>query len=357
MKRILVVWSDERSPNLGVQVLAAGSAALAQAAFPGSEVATQNYGKGDTPVNIGMPKTLLRELVLNSRGLRKWIRGFDLVIDTRAGDSFTDIYGARRLRGMSAFAEFVRQCGVPVVLGPQTIGPFRGWASRRLGAWSLRQSDLAMARDHVSAGVAEELGRPVDALTTDVVFALPACEPAERSDVIVNVSGLLWMSDDHGPKETYRDAVRRLLTGLLARDREVTLLAHVLESRSLDNDVPVIRSLADEFSLRSVVPNDLTDVRRLLAGANLTFGSRMHACLNSLSVGTPAIPLAYSRKFAPLLGDIGWPHVVQLDASDPAGEALELASSVDDLARDADSARVRAVDLLPAAVSALRRLA
>ena len=41
-------------------------------------------------------------------------------------------------------------------------------------------------------------------------------------------------------------------------------------------------------------------------------GSRMHACLNALSVGTPAIPLAYSRKFAPLLGDLGWAHVVDL---------------------------------------------
>ena len=49
----------------------------------------------------------------------------------------------------------------------------------------------------------------------------------------------------------------------------------------------------------------------------------MHACLNSLSVGTPAIPLAYSRKFAPLLADSGWTRCVDLrNSADPVGDVL-----------------------------------
>ena len=52
----------------------------------------------------------------------------------------------------------------------------------------------------------------------------------------------------------------------------------------------------------------------MLAGASLVVGSRMHACLNALSVGTPAVPLAYSRKFAPLMADLGWEHVIDLRA-------------------------------------------
>ena len=70
----------------------------------------------------------------------------------------------------------------------------------------------------------------------------------------------------------------------------------------------------------------LTDVREVLAGARLVIGSRMHACLNSLSVGVPAIPLAYSQKFAPLLMDVGWRHSIRLgEAADPAAEVLRLA--------------------------------
>lgn len=339
-----------------MQVLAAGTAALASGSYPGAEVVTQNYGGGPAPANIGVPRTLLRDLALNTRGLKDWVRGFDLVIDTRAGDSFADIYGLQRLRAMSAFAEFVRRCGVPLVLGPQTIGPFRTLQGRMVGGWSLRHAALVMARDHVSAEAAERLGRPVDVLTTDVVFALPIPEATTAVDVVVNVSGLLWQSDDHLPAESYRRTVRRLLTGLIAQGREVTLLAHVLASDTPDNDVPAVRALADEFGLRCVVPDGLGEVRQLLRGATLTFGSRMHACLNSLSVGTPAIPLAYSRKFAPLLGDLGWGHVVDLQAKDPASVALELAADVGQLRQDAIATRRRADELLPAAASALRRL-
>ena len=50
---------------------------------------------------------------------------------------------------------------------------------------------------------------------------------------------------------------------------------------------------------------------------------RMDACLNSRSVGTPAIPLAYSRKFAPLLADLGWTRCVDLrNSADPVGDVL-----------------------------------
>lgn len=357
MSRVLVVWAGNQSPNLGVQVLAAGTAALAEIAFPGAETVTQNYGRGDAPANIGVPKALLRDFVMNSRGLGDWVRGFDLVIDTRAGDSFADIYGLKRLRAMWAFGEFVRRCGVPLVLGPQTIGPFDSRMGKFLGSWSLRTADLVLARDHVSAEVAEQLGRPVDVLTTDVVFALPVPEPTPTSDVVVNVSGLLWQTDSHGAAQEYRDAVRKLLLGLLAQDREVTLLAHVLASNNLDNDVPVVRALAEEFGVKYVIPAGLDEVRQVLRGATLTFGSRMHACLNSLSVGTPAIPLAYSRKFAPLLGDLGWQHVVELRGPDPAGAALELAADPAQLRRDVIETRRRADELLPGAVAALRRLA
>ena len=57
----------------------------------------------------------------------------------------------------------------------------------------------------------------------------------------------------------------------------------------------------------------------------------MHACLNALSVGTPAIPLAYSRKFEPLLADLGWRSVVDLRTSDDAANAVAVLADRDDL--------------------------
>ena len=356
MTRVLVAWVDPGTPNLGVRALGAGTEALVRRCAPDAEVVAHNYGRGDGPVNIGVPRTLLREAVLDSRGARTWLRGFDLVIDTRQGDSFADIYGSLRLRAQSSFAEFVHHCGVPLAMGPQTIGPFHTRRGRLLARRSLRVADLVMARDHRSAQTAADLGRPVDVVTTDVVFALPVPAAAEPRDVLVNVSGLLWNSDDHGSSEAYRRVVDDLISGLRASGRSVSLLAHVLDTDNPDSDTPTVRALAAEHGLECVVPAGLDEARAVMAGAELVVGSRMHACLNSLSVGTPAIPLAYSRKFAPLLADVGWEHVVSLAEADPAGRVLDIASGATGLEREVAQVRTRADELLDVAAEALGRL-
>lgn len=106
MARVLVAWASDRSPNLGVRVLAEGAAALVRRLDPDAEVVTQNYRTGTAPISIGAPRELIREFLLNYRGGRSWMQSFDLAIDTRMGDSFTDIYGLPRLRIQSTFAEF-----------------------------------------------------------------------------------------------------------------------------------------------------------------------------------------------------------------------------------------------------------
>lgn len=355
MTRVLLLWVAPTSTNLGVRALGEGAAALVRRVAPDAEVEMQSYGHGSAPANIGVIRTLARDLVLDSHGLRSWVKGFDLVVDLRAGDSFADIYGMQRLRVICSMAEFVRACGVPLVLGPQTIGPFTTRGGRLLGRASLHRATRVMARDSVSADASARLGRPVDVLATDVVFAMPRPEPLGSHDVLLNVSGLLWTSDDHGPAEQYRRAIRSLITGLAERGREVTLVSHVLESTFPDNDEPTARQLAGEFGLDHVVPTSLQDMRAIAAGANLVIGSRMHACLNALSVGTPAIPLAYSRKFAPLLDDLGWQHVVDLSRSTAADvDVLSIVDEHPDLADDVAGARSTADQLLVRAEDALR---
>ncbi len=355
-KRVLLLWASPTTTNLGVRALREGTAALVERVSPNATILSQNYGEGEAPVNICMGRSLLREFILNSKGLRSWIKGFDLVVDTRAGDSFADIYGLRRLRQMCTMGEFVKACGVPLVLGPQTIGPFHTRAGTALGMWTLRRADTVMARDSVSADLSARLGREVDALTTDVVFALEQPQPKGSADVLLNVSGLLWNSDAHGPADKYRRSIRTLIREIRTRGRDVTLLSHVLDSKLADNDEPTARMLQTEFGLDHVVPTSLDDMRAVAKGANLLIGSRMHACLNSLSVGTPSIPLAYSRKFAPLLGDLGWDHVVDLKTSAfPAGEVLEIIDAESDLRPQVAILRSKADGLLSNAEAALRQ--
>ena len=179
----------------------------------------------------------------------------------------------------------------------------------------------------------DALGRPVDVLTTDVVFALDHSRPAAtRRDVVLNVSGLLWHPGPHVDASAYRRTVADVYRRPAAGGAPVSLLAHVLPIAT--GPTTTCRRCASSHAEHApdaeiLCPPSSTEIRGVLAGARLVIGSRMHACLNALSVGTPALPLAYSRKFAPLMADLGWSHVPRpADAADQAARgSLELADA------------------------------
>lgn len=346
--RVLVGWAGDTSPNLGVRVLGRGSADLLRAALPDARIEFMDFGARPAALPWGRPRSLIRERLTGRAGMMEWLGQFDLYWDTRSGDSFADIYGMQRHTKMSLVHEFAVQAGAAAVLAPQTIGPFGTWRGRRLAQRNLRRSALVFARDPASARAAEALGRPADRLTTDLVFGISQPTPSGDHDVLMNVSGLLWKASDHVDHGSYRAAVHTIISRLLADGRRVTLLPHVLDSHDADNDVPVSRALQDEYDGRIGlhVPRDLDDARSVIAGAELVIGARMHACLNALSTGTPAIAMAYSRKFQPLMSELDWPHVVSLAESTDAAADVLRAVEAPALAERARSAMTRGQELL-----------
>jgi len=345
--RILLAWTDETSSNLGVRALGRGSRDLLRGIWPDAEFTYMNYGTKPEAVTWS-PRGLVREWVTGRRGMRDWMAGFDLYWDTRSGDSFSDIYGLPRHTTMSLIHEFAARSQVPTILAPQTIGPFGSRRSRMLARRDVHRSRLVLARDPLSATASASLGRPVDLTTTDLVFGIDQPVPETGHDVLLNVSGLLWRSPHHGDPLAYRRQIETVIDGLLARGRAVTLFPHVLDSADADNDVPVAIALQEKYDgrLGLVIPRDLDHARALIAGSSLVIGARMHACLNALSTGTPAIAMAYSRKFAPLMGELGWPHVVDAGADENA--TARILAAVDDpqLTEQARHAQQRGQELL-----------
>lgn len=355
--RILVLWAEESSPNLGVGVLARGSRDLLRHAFPTADITFANYGARPPQVPWGRPRSLLRERVLPRYGMQDFFRGFSLVWDTRSGDSFADIYGIGRHLTMGLVHEFATQAGTPVVMAPQTIGPFGTRRGQILARRNMRRSRYVFARDPQSAIAAAGLGREPELTTADLVFAIDRPAPISQHDVLVNVSGLLWQDNPHVSAEGYRRTIRKVAELLRDEGREVSLLAHVLDSPDKDNDVPAVRALAQELGgdVEVVVPTSLDSVRETIAGSRLVIGSRMHACLNALSVGVPTIPLAYSRKFAPLLQSVGWDAGFDLRTEDLEAlprKVVRAASEVD--AADAEAAARRGRESLRPIVELLR---
>ncbi|NKS29023.1 polysaccharide pyruvyl transferase family protein [Rhodococcus hoagii] len=331
--RVLVLWCDNTAANYGLRVLAQGNRRLVEAAFPDGtvEVDFQDFGPGESSTSFGT-KAILRDLFRRNGPIKSKLRQYDLIVDSGAGDSFADIYGFKRLSFIVYAHAMIRLLRIPLMFGPQTIGPFDTRIGRLAARASLKQARLVIARDATSARFGTELGRPVDALATDVVFALdteldPHCTSA---DILVNVSGLLWFGDAHGSRESYRAETLSLVESLLGANRNVALIAHVIHSRSGNDDVDASRAVAEAVRSRTghaidvLIPRSLSEARSVLGCAKVVVGSRMHACLNAISMGTPAVPWAYSRKFEPLMKALGWDLTIDLATeSAPARRTIE----------------------------------
>ncbi|MDV7354471.1 polysaccharide pyruvyl transferase family protein [Rhodococcus oxybenzonivorans] len=330
--KILVLWADSESTNLGLRALAEGVREVASRAWGSDcEMVFHTHASGATPLQR---KKVLADFGRSKGPVKSEIRKYDIVLDTGGGDSFTDIYGLRRLVLMAYVHRAAKKSGVPLVLMPQTIGPFHSLLGNVIGTGALRRMTAVFARDPVSADYSMRRGRPVDGISTDLVFALPIPEAASSSarDVIVNVSGLLWAPNSHVDFSKYRESTFSLIDALISRGRRVSVLAHVLDSDMADNDVPAARSVAEYYGSRVelLVPGHLSEARSLMATAELVIGARMHACLNALSVGTPAIPWAYSRKFEPLLSALGWDSSIELKTvGDAATATMAVIDSLD----------------------------
>jgi colanic acid/amylovoran biosynthesis protein len=360
--RVLVLWADEHSSNLGVQALAFGTRIFIDQVISNAEVTHISYGaSGDRHLEL-TARNLTSALVGVNRGFARWLGGFDLVVDTGAGDSFADIYGQRRLAEMSALRVLIRRQNIRLVMGPQTIGPF----DTRTGRWVARKSvgsqAVVVARDGASLKAAEKLLTSQVLHATDVAFLLPKSPPVKREGVVLNVSGLLWEKNPHVDYAFYRDQVLAFAELVQNSGKNLTLLSHVTDSSHTDNDIRAVDACRNMLTQQPDVfhPTDLSDVRARLAGAEIVVASRMHAVLNSLSQGVPAIGWSYSRKFAPLLSDLGWNHLFDLKEGKPAMAketfsaitmSKELAVEAEQVSSNAQKRMISVVQKLKATVS------
>lgn len=262
---------------------------------------------------------------------RAAVRECDVVLDIGEGDSFADIYGFKRFAYYWLSKNIVCSQGKPLILAPQTIGPFDGALARVLAKQAMRRCHRVFARDNLSSAYLAELGQQgnVDE-AMDVAFRLPFTRPGQRPAdgkvrVGVNVSGLLFSggytgNNQFGLKIDYPATMRALLRDLTARaEVEVHLVSHVLEPhRPVEDDMQAARTLAAEFPGVVVAPSFSrpSEAKSYVAGMDFFTGARMHACIAAFSSGVPVVPMAYSRKFNGLFGSLGYRRVSDCKAMD-----------------------------------------
>lgn len=200
-----------------------------------------------------MLRTAVRAAFTRHPGAKAFLEA-DAILDASAGDSFTDLYGVRRFKSVLFPKVLALKMGIPLVLLPQTFGPFRSARALRVAEKVVREATMVWARDERSYSVVRRLaGDAFDPSRhrcgVDMAFLLPAHRPAtlpmkiwrwftereQRQPVVgFNVSGLIHndaakAASRFGLRTDYRQAVGTFLATLLEQTRaRVVLVPHVL---------------------------------------------------------------------------------------------------------------------------------
>ena len=356
----LLLGAGFETPNLGVAALASGALTGILRADPNAQVVIGDYSKyerkysvrladGECQVpllpfrfswRIWLPNNIFRLLVVATIlrflpfGLGKaWMRGnrwlqtidaAQAVFAVNGGDSFSDIYGLRRLIYVLLPQFLALQLGKPLVLLPQTYGPFCASLARRLAGGILNRAHIISTREHDGERAVEVVtaGRRNAEFAHDMAFLMPSVTPAPHDVAAIealkgssggivgfNISGLLWMGgysrdNSFGMRSDYRSSVEQLIAHFIERlDCRILLVPHV-GGEDGEGDVRAIREFLANVPehLRERVTFidarwDQHQVKWVIAQCEFFVGSRMHACIAALSQTVPAVGLAYSGKF------------------------------------------------------------
>jgi len=279
------------------------------------------------------PEALRRMDALSRLGLTgdrclRVINRADAVLDISGGDSFSDIYGLSRFYTVATPKRIALRLKKPLILLPQTYGPFAASSVKHAAKKIVRASAMAWARDERSfASLKELLAGAFDParhkLGVDVAFLLELLcpesadlapiedwldAPAAGPIVGLNVSGLVYMAPDlarirFGLRCDYRAA----LVGLCRRwldetDARLLLVPHVMAPPGhYESDPEACALLAAELGADDRVRmapaiNDPRCMKWIISKCDWFCGTRMHSTIAALSTAVPSATLAYSGK-------------------------------------------------------------
>lgn len=269
----------------------------------------------------------------------KALRSCDAVLDISAGDSFAEIYGEEVFWYQSQVKLMCLDMGIPLVLMPQTFGPFRSESSRSIAAEVFSRAAIVGTREAACLDEIHSLCPEIDSrrivLSPDVAFLLdpaPLPLPAAAEQhlasgagplIAINVSGLLYFGQrDFGLFADQRElSIRMVRWALKQPAARVLLVAHVVPAPGAQAGGSPTSDRTDTAACQHLL-TQLTDEERTrvdflegvespatakhaMARCDFFVGARMHAYIGATSQATPGALLAYSKKAEGTTSTIG----------------------------------------------------
>ena len=322
MEKIVLLWHNFTSPNRGVSALSIANLKLIRLVSPNSKIYVLGYATSVDKQEIEkygvecVPFGLKELVGFNFVGL-KILRQADFVFDIGEGDSFSDIYGYKRILNQFVTKALARILVGNLYLCPQTYGPFNSRWGKAIAQIVASYSSQVLSRDDDSAEIYESItGIRVERFT-DVAFALPYDKRAVRNGVGINVSGLLYnggynQNNDFGLELDYKEFTYGIIEYFINSGVKVHLVSHVSGGEDVEDDYKVCLQLKEKYPDVIVAPEYVSpvDIKSYISGLEFFVGARMHATIAAFGAGTPVVPIAYSMKFKGVFGRLGYGRTI-----------------------------------------------
>ena len=336
MKKFGILGFDFESPNKGCEALTYSFINMLKDCF-GNDLTIVNYsygGLGAFPKQYPEIKFEIRRPKIKDpldwKKIKKEMSTLDMIFDVTFGDGFSDIYGKMWNVTTDMLKELAIRSGKPLILLPQTYGPYKSPFLRMWAEHIVNKSYAAYSRDTASAAeMNSKCGGKVKVLT-DMAFALPYDRGLYQIDdtktnIGINVSALLWDSDYAKDNKfhlmvDYRSYISSLIKNLLGDDTyAIHLIPHVIAKKdynAAENDVRPCAELKKEFLNDERVVcapafENPIEAKSYIANMDVFIGARMHATIGALSAGVATIPFAYSKKFKTMFGNLHYDYTIE----------------------------------------------
>ncbi len=247
------------------------------------------------------------------RQIQLQMRSLDMLLISGSGQ-IDDFWGgpwAQPFRLM-AWSFAARSQGKKVVVFGVGVDELR----TRLGGWfcirALNCASICVVRDSGSRDALRRLGyrRAIDvcadpAFHLDVKTAFGAPSAPSSFAVISPISRRAWPGDEDSAYDTYLSTLARVAEYLQEQRLQVRFVCSQIRM-----DPPIVKRIFDRMKPGMMRPSfvDVKTVDEYLGavrGAQLVVGSRLHALILSLVVGTPTLAISAVRKVHQQFADIG----------------------------------------------------
>lgn len=237
-------------------------------------------------------------------------RQLGLVAAINGGDGFSDIYDTKSFLSRLVDTKVAMAAGIPLVLLPQTIGPFKDKSNIKLATQIMKYAEKVYVRDDKYESELKRLGVDYEKENDLSMYMKP--QPwdikIETNSIGINVSGLAYSNGFRtlaGQFESYPELIDRIITYFTNQGKIVYLIPHsynYYNPEPYNDDLVAIRSVYERLSNKKnvvLIDKDLISpqIKYVISKMSFFIGTRMHANFAAIFTKVPLFGLAYSYKF------------------------------------------------------------